>query len=82
MAAVLLNCGLFKLFFDLEDAYSTWWAPVLLLDIVIHFLLLAQAVLDWFSWDGLMNHWQKELLFNEEFARNAEVDESQLKANI
>ena len=49
-AAFVLNCGLIFLFMQLEADYSTWWAPVLLLDIVMQFTLFAKAVQEWYGW--------------------------------
>ena len=56
-SAFALNCGLIKLFIDLEDEHSTWWAPVLLQDIVLHFFMFALATYEWALWDKHQLDW-------------------------
>jgi len=38
-AIFVLNCFLIKLYVDLTEQDSIWWAPVLLQDIVLHFYI-------------------------------------------
>ena len=56
-AAFALNVVLIFLFIDLENQHTIWWAPVLLLDIVMQFVLFGKAVLEWYGWDAKENQW-------------------------
>lgn len=73
--SVALNCGLVFLYLALEQAHSVWWAPVLLLDIVLHFLMFAWVFLEAVTWETREHEWQRELMFHEQFAENDDVDE-------
>lgn len=50
VASFLLNCGLIKLFADLEVQHAVWWATVLLLDIVLFFLVFFVALYQYLTW--------------------------------
>jgi hypothetical protein len=55
--SVALNCGLVFLYINLEQQHSVWWAPVLLLDIVLHFLMFGWVVLEFYTWEQRENDW-------------------------
>jgi len=42
-----------KLFFDLEDDHSTWWAPIMLHDIILHFYVFFQIAMESSQWEKL-----------------------------
>ena len=44
------NVFLIKAFFDLEAEHSLYWAPALLVDIVLHFILFGQMGVDYLTW--------------------------------
>lgn len=52
VASFLLNCGLIKLYIDLEDQNAVWWATVLLLDIVMYFLVFVVALHSYITWNS------------------------------
>ena len=62
---LVFNFGLIKVFFDLEDQYSVYWAPALLLDIVLHFFIFIQMGLEFATWESTKSSWEKELMFQE-----------------
>jgi len=49
----VLNCFMIKLFFDLEDDHSTWWAPIMLHDIILHFYVFFQIAMESSQWEKL-----------------------------
>lgn len=61
----VVNIFLIKAFFDLEEEHSVYWAPALLVDIVLHFILFGQMAFDYFSWNETQKTWEKELMFND-----------------
>lgn len=74
-----LNCILCWVFSDLEASYSVWWAPVLLLDIVIHFMILVQIAYEWATWDSKILNWKKEQVFDKLHLNNPDdLSEKQL----
>ena len=50
-AVVMINCYMVKLFLRLEEQYSIWWAPVFLLDIILHFYIFIQMAIGWANWN-------------------------------
>jgi hypothetical protein len=52
-----LNCIMVLLFIDLEAQLSVWWAPVLLLDVILHFYFFLQIFLEYRSWDVKLMKW-------------------------
>jgi hypothetical protein len=55
--SLVLNCGLVFLYLDLEQAHSVWFAPVLLLDIVLHFFMFAWVFLECMTWEAREHEW-------------------------
>jgi len=53
----VVNIFLIKAFFDLEEEHSVYWAPALLVDIVLHFILFGQMAFDYFSWGETQKTW-------------------------
>ena len=58
---ILLNFCLIKYFYELEIKHSIWWAPVLLLDIILHFYIFALLFIEWTSWDKRETTWRMEI---------------------
>jgi len=56
-AILVLNCFLIKLYVDLENQDSIWWAPVLLQDIVLHFYIFLQLAIEWANWGQREQQW-------------------------
>lgn len=81
-AILVLNCFLIKLYIDLQDQDSTWWAPVLLQDIMLHFYIFLQLGVEWFTWGQREADWQKEQMFMEQFIQQPDQDEKQLRSKI
>ena len=48
---LVTNIFLIKAFYDLEEEHSLYWAPALLVDIVLHFILFGQMAFDFFTWN-------------------------------
>lgn len=53
----VLNCFMIKLFFDLEDDHSTWWAPIMLHDIILHFFVFFQIGIESSQWEKLKSEY-------------------------
>lgn len=79
----VVNVFLIKAFFDLEEEHSVYWAPALLVDIILHFILFGQMAIDYFTWTDTQTNWKKELLFQEMYndAGN-EQDEEKIRLAI
>ena len=58
---ILLNFCLIKYFYELEIKHLIWWAPVLLLDIILHFYIFALLFIEWTSWDKRETTWRMEI---------------------
>ena len=67
VASLLLNCGLIKLYADLEAQHSVWWATVLLLDIVLFFIVFTVALYQYYTWSNQLKTWEIEKMFDETF---------------
>lgn len=78
----LLNCFLIKIFVDLTELNSIWWAPVLLQDIILHFYIFMQLGVEYSFWDSKVAKWRREKIFSEKMASDPEQDEAQLKRQI
>jgi hypothetical protein len=46
-----INLVLIKVFIDLESQFSVYWAPVVLLDIVLHFYIFIQMAYDYTNFE-------------------------------
>jgi hypothetical protein len=73
---VLLNFALIKVFFDLESQFTVYWAPVVLLDIVLHFYVFIHIVYDYMTFETTKLMWKKELMFSNIYNdKSNELDE-------
>jgi uncharacterized membrane protein len=85
MGCVLfINFALIFVFLELEKEYTVWWAPVLLLDVVVHFCIFAQIGIDYMTWDKITLEWRKQQMLQKMInnPENDEVDEDKLKYKV
>jgi len=59
----VINLVMIKVFVDIESTFTVYWAPVLLLDIVLHFYIFIYMAIDYYNWDSKIIEWKKELMF-------------------
>ena len=75
-----INFALIFVFLELEKEYTVWWAPVLLLDVVVHFCIFAHIGIDYITWDKITLEWRKQQMLQKMInnPENDEVDEDKL----
>lgn len=72
-----------KAFFDLEDEHSIYWAPAVLVDIILHFFLFGQMAIDYYTWYETKVTWRKELMFKEMYNdANNQQDEAKIREAV
>jgi len=81
---LLINFILIAVFFELEQDYTVWWAPVLLLDVVLHFYIFAQIAYEWNTWESIKLNWKKDMMLQEMIDKqeNADEDEDKLMYKV
>jgi len=73
---VLLNVMLILKYRELKTQGSSWWAPIVLNDIVLYFLLYFQMFQEYMTWGQKNLKWRQDLLFDQRFA---DTDDSENK---
>ena len=67
---------------ELRTHGSSWWAPIVLNDIVLYFLLFAQMGQEYLTWANRQFRWRQDLLFDQQFKDNTDDSERKIHANI
>ena len=63
--SVLVNIMLILKYRELKANGSVWWAPIVLNDIVIYFLLFAQMGQEYATWNNRQLKWRQDLVFDQ-----------------
>lgn len=79
---VLVNIMLILKYRQLKTHGSSWWAPIVLNDIVLYFLLFAQMAQEKATWGNRQLKWRQDLVFDQKFKDNADDSERNIQANI
>ena len=80
--SVLVNIMLILKYRELKTNGSVWWAPIVLNDIVIYFLLFAQMGQEYATWNNRQLKWRQDLVFDQQFRDNSDDSERNIQANI
>jgi len=67
---------------ELKTKGSSWWAPIVLNDIVLYFLLFGQMFQEYLTWGQKNLKWRSDLLFDEKFAGNTDDSERNIQRGI
>lgn len=62
---MLLNVMLIFRYMSLKKEQSTWWAPIVLNDIVLYFLVFGQMFQEWMVWGQKTLKWRQDLMFDQ-----------------
>lgn len=79
---ILINLMLILKYRELKTHGSSWWAPIVLNDIVLYFLLFAQMGQEYLTWGNRQLKWRQDLLFDQKFRDNTDDSERNIHANI
>jgi len=79
---VLVNIMLILRYRELKTHGSSWWAPIVLNDIILYFLLFAQMGQEYLTWGNRQMKWREDLLFEQKFRDNTDDSERNIHANI
>lgn len=79
---VLINFMEILKYSQLQAMGSTWWAPIVLLDIVLYFLLFVQMFQEYMTWGRKTFKWRQDLLFDQKFTENPDDSERNIHRNI
>lgn len=83
LAGDLLIClMMLPRYFYLRGEGSIWWAPIVLEVIVAHLLIFVQMAIEHMTWDNKKIKWQKELMFHQQFGKQADMSETLLKKHL
>jgi hypothetical protein len=64
---ILINVMLILKYRELKTHNSSWWAPIVLNDIVLYFLLFGQMFQEYLTWSQKNFKWRQDQLFDERF---------------
>lgn len=77
-----INTLLVWRYIDLESKGSTWWATIVLIDIVIYYVIFVQMLLEWQSWNNKMLKWRQDLMFEQRFRSDDDKSENKIRESI
>lgn len=69
-------------FNQLSSQGAHWWAPIVLLDIVLYFFAFVQMFQDYLTWGQKNFKWRQDLLFDQQFEVNKDDSENKIYTNI
>lgn len=78
---IAVNCLLIVRYKELKTNNSIWWAPVVLNDIVLYFVMFIQMAIEYFAWGQKVLKWRQDLMFDQQF-RTKDDSESKIINNI
>jgi hypothetical protein len=81
---LLINFFLILVFLELETEFTVWWAPVILLDVTLHFYMFFQIGYMYKTWENIKIEWKKDLMLQEllDLPENVDADEDKLKYKV
>jgi hypothetical protein len=77
----VLNGLLIVRYRQLKAEHSIWWAPVVLHDIVLYFVMFAQMLIEYLSWGEKVLKWRKDLVFEQRFTQE-DKSETRILTNL
>jgi hypothetical protein len=78
---MLVNLMLIFRYMSLKKEQATWWAPIVLNDIVLYFLIFGQMFQEWMVWGTKILKWRQDLMFDQMFRKNDD-SERVIRTNI
>ena len=77
-----INILLIYRYKELKAENSIWWAPIVLNDIVLYFVMFIQMLIEYFSWGQKVLKWRQDLMFDQQFRTKEDQSESRIQNNI
>lgn len=73
---VIINFFLIFRYVQLKQQGSTWWAAVILNDIVLYSVIFGQMLIEYLTWTQKEIKWRADLVFNQRFRLNEDASET------
>jgi hypothetical protein len=67
---------------ELKGEKSVWWAPIVLNDIVLYFVMFVQMLIEYLSWGQKNLKWREDLAFDQKFRTNKDTSETAIMNEI
>jgi hypothetical protein len=76
-----MNLALIFRYVTLKKEKSQWWAPIVLNDIVLYFLMFGQMAQEYMTWGNKLLKWRQDLVFDQRY-RSQDDSERNIRTNI